>query len=118
MPSDLDDADRRGAHHHAAQYRRPVDQATRLTSALDRDGFTTTLIHGRLGDGEGDMSYLIAPGSRAIYVDTLRRPLSPLDDLRALRRLIGELKPRGRRSCTRTWPRPACSAASPPRSTT
>ena len=30
---------------------------------------TTTLIHGRLGDGEGDMSYLIAPGARAIYLD-------------------------------------------------
>ena len=38
------------------------------------------------------MSYLIAPGSRAIYVDTLRRPLSPLNDLRALVRLYGELK--------------------------
>ena len=59
----------------------PSIQATRLTSALDGHGFTTTLIHGRLGDGEGDMSYLIAPGSRAIYLDSLRRPLSPLADL-------------------------------------
>ena len=64
----------------------PSIQATRL-SALDRDGFSTTLIHGRLGDGEGDMSYLIAPGSRAIYVDTLCRPLSPLNDLRAWLRI-------------------------------
>src|SRR5436190_5275831 len=70
----------------------PSIQATRLTSALERDGFATTLIHGRLGDGEGDMSYLIAPGSRAIYLDTLRRPLSPLNDLRALFRIYGELK--------------------------
>ena len=34
------------------------------------------------------MSYLIAPGARAIYLDTLCRPLSPLDDLRALARAL------------------------------
>ena len=70
----------------------PSIQATRLTSALAGHGFQTTLIHGRLGEGEGDMSYLIAPGSRVIYLDTLRRPLSPLNDLRALFRIYGELK--------------------------
>ena len=70
----------------------PSIQATRLTNALDRDGFRTTLIHGRLGEGEGDMSYLIAPGSNAIHVPTLCRPLSPRDDLRTLFRLYGELK--------------------------
>ena len=69
----------------------PSIQATRL-SALDADGFSTTLIHGRLGDGEGDMSYLIAAGSRAIYVDTLCRPLSPLNDLRAFVRILRELR--------------------------
>lgn len=70
----------------------PSIQATRLTDALDAHGFSTTLIYGRLGDGEGDMSYLIAPGARAIYLDSLRRPLSPLADLRALLRLYRELK--------------------------
>jgi glycosyltransferase involved in cell wall biosynthesis len=70
----------------------PSIQATRLTGALDAHGFSTTLIHGRLGDGEGDMSYLIAPGARAIYLDSLRRPLSPLADLRALLRLYRELQ--------------------------
>ena len=70
----------------------PSIQATRLTSALDQHGFSTTLIHGRLGEGEGDMSYLIAPGARAIYVDTLRRPLTPVNDLRALLRLYREIK--------------------------
>ena len=69
----------------------PSIQATRL-SALDRDGFQTTLIHGRLGDGEGDMSYLIVPGSRAIYVDALCRPLSPLSDVRAFFRLYSEMR--------------------------
>ena len=70
----------------------PSIQATRLTNALDRDGFRTTLIHGRLGEGEGDMSYLIAPGSHAIHVPTLCRPLSPLADLRTLFRLYGEMR--------------------------
>ena len=69
----------------------PSIQATRL-SALDRDGFETTLLHGRLGEGEGDMSYLIAPGSRAIYVETLCRPLSPINDLRAWLRLVREMR--------------------------
>ena len=69
----------------------PSIQATRL-SAIDRDGFDTTLIHGRLGEGEGDMSYLIAPDSRAIYVDTLCRPLSPINDLRTFFRLLGEMR--------------------------
>jgi glycosyltransferase involved in cell wall biosynthesis len=70
----------------------PSIQATRLTSALDTHGFATTLIHGRLGDGEGDMSYLIAPASRALYLDSLRRPLSPVHDLRALIALYRQLK--------------------------
>lgn len=70
----------------------PSIQATRLTNALEHHGFRTTLIHGRLGEGEGDMSYLIAPGSRAIHVNTLCRPLSPIDDLRTLFRLYSEIK--------------------------
>lgn len=69
----------------------PSIQATRLTSALEPYGYTTTLIHGRLGDGEGDMSYLIEPGARAMYLDLLQRPLSPLADLRACWRLYREI---------------------------
>ena len=70
----------------------PSIQATRLTSALDAHGFETRLLHGRLGDGEGDMSYLLAPDANAAFVPTLCRPLSPLDDLRALWRLYRELR--------------------------
>ena len=70
----------------------PSIQATRLTSALEPHGFTTTLIHGRLGDGEGDMSYLIEPGVRALHLDLLQRPLSPLADVRAWWRLYREIK--------------------------
>lgn len=70
----------------------PSIQATRLTTALEAHGFTTTLIHGRLSEEEGDMSYLLAPDARAIHLDSLRRPLSPLQDLRALMRIYGALK--------------------------
>lgn len=70
----------------------PSIQATRLTGALERHGYTTTLIHGRLGAGEGDMSYLIEPGARAVYLDLLQRPLSPLADVRAWWRLYREMR--------------------------
>ena len=69
----------------------PSIQATRLASALDARGFATTLIHGRLGEDEGDMSYLLAPGARAMHLESLRRPVSPLHDLRALMRIYGAL---------------------------
>ena len=70
----------------------PSIQAARLTSALDAHGFSTTLLHGRLGDGEGDMSYLVPPGADARYIESLCRPLSPVDDLRTLLRLYREFK--------------------------
>jgi glycosyltransferase involved in cell wall biosynthesis len=69
----------------------PSIQATRLTTALEPHGFTTRLLHGRLGDDEGDMSYLIAPGADAVFLPELRRPLSPLHDCRAFARLYGEI---------------------------
>ena len=49
----------------------PSIQATRLVSGLEPLGFETVLLHGRLGQGEGDMSYLIPPGARAEFVSTL-----------------------------------------------
>lgn len=70
----------------------PSIQAARLTSALDAHGYSTRLFHGRLGEGEGDMSYLLAPGADARFVATLCRPLSPLNDLRGLVRLYRELR--------------------------
>ncbi|HYE86317.1 MAG TPA: glycosyltransferase [Vicinamibacterales bacterium] len=70
----------------------PSIQAARLTTALEGHGFSTTLLHGRLGHGEGDMSYLVAPGADARYLPVLCRPLSPLDDLRAFVTLFGELR--------------------------
>lgn len=70
----------------------PSIQAARLTTDLEPYGFTTTLLHGRLGDGEGDMSYLLPAGADARYISTLCRPLSPVDDLRSLLRLYAEFR--------------------------
>ena len=70
----------------------PSIQAVRLTTALQPYGFEGTLLHGRLGDGEGDMSYLIPQGADTRYIPTLCRPLSPLDDLRTLIRLFREFR--------------------------
>lgn len=70
----------------------PSIQAARLTTALESHGFKTTLLHGRLGEGEGDMSYLVPSGAEARYIPTLCRPLLPLDDLRTLVTLYRELR--------------------------
>ena len=70
----------------------PSIQAIGLTTGLEPFGFETRLLHGRLGDGEGDMSYLLPAGANAHYVESLRRPIAPIDDLRTLLRLYRELR--------------------------
>jgi hypothetical protein len=63
----------------------PSIQATRLTTALSEHGYSTTLLHGRLGEAEGDMRYLLpADGVDVRYLDSLRRPVSPSADVRAV----------------------------------
>lgn len=74
----------------------PSIQALALTSRLAARGAVTTLLHGRLGDGEGDMRYLAAPDASLQFVPTLQRAIAPLDDLRTLRalyRAMREFKP-------------------------
>ena len=70
----------------------PSIQAVRLTTAMRDHGCETVLFHGRLGAGEGDMSYLIPPGTDTRYLPTLCRALSPFDDLRTLWRLYREFR--------------------------
>ena len=70
----------------------PSIQATRLTAALEAHAFQTTLIHGQLGGGEGDMSYLIPAGADTIKLTTLQRPLAPVSDLRAVLALYAEFR--------------------------
>ena len=62
----------------------PAIQATALSPALEPLGFDVTLVHGSLGRGEGDMSYLLSPGSRTIFVPALAREIRPWADMRAL----------------------------------
>ncbi len=74
----------------------PSIQAIALTTRLAERGHVTTLIHGRLDRGEGDMTYLAPQDASLTFVESLCRPISPLDDVRAfftLRRLIRDFKP-------------------------
>jgi len=62
----------------------PSIQAVTLTERLPARGFETLLIHGSLGEGEGDMRYLLPPTARVEYVPSLRREIAPASDAAAL----------------------------------
>jgi glycosyltransferase involved in cell wall biosynthesis len=64
----------------------PSIQAITLSDRLRAQGFETLLIHGSLDAGEGDMSYLLDPAEEieTRRVPALVRPVSPVNDLRAL----------------------------------
>ena len=71
----------------------PAIQAMRLTSDLAPLGYDTTLVHGRIGASEGDMAYLLhADAARVIHLDTLQRPIAPIDDIRALLAILAVLR--------------------------
>ena len=66
----------------------PSIQAIDLSRELASSGFDTCLLHGRLADGEGDMTRLLPLGdTRTVYIADLVRPISPLHDLRAFWRI-------------------------------
>ena len=66
----------------------PSIQAATLTDRLAAAGFHTHLIHGRLGQCEGDMSYLLPAGADNItYLHELQRQVAPLADAAAFRRV-------------------------------
>jgi glycosyltransferase involved in cell wall biosynthesis len=63
----------------------PSIQAITLTRELAARGFSTLLVHGRLGASEGDMTTLLpVTDLRTQAVPALVRPLAPLNDLKAL----------------------------------
>jgi glycosyltransferase involved in cell wall biosynthesis len=71
----------------------PSIQAIDLSRELAASGFETCLIHGRLGDGEGDMTKLLPVGdTESLYISDLVRPISPLRDARALWRIYQALR--------------------------
>ena len=71
----------------------PSIQAIGLSRELRASGFDTCLIHGRLGDGEGDMTRLLSiDGIDSVYVDDLVRPIAPLRDVQAWWRIYRALR--------------------------
>jgi glycosyltransferase involved in cell wall biosynthesis len=75
----------------------PARQAISLTTALEPFGFESTLIHGQLGSGEGDMAPMLPSSAHALFMPSLQRPLAPVADLRTFLRLyraFRQLRPR------------------------
>ena len=63
----------------------PSIQAAALSERLTSRGIDTLLIHGRLGEGEGDMRYLLSDGRVDVrQLTALGRPVAPAHDLIAL----------------------------------
>jgi len=70
----------------------PSIQAITLSDLLTPRGFTTRLVHGSLGEGEGDMSYLLSPSTTTEQLPDLHRELSPADDYAAYARIAAILR--------------------------
>lgn len=70
----------------------PSIQAIALSERLTARGFSTRLVHGSLGEGEGDMRYLLSPSADVEQLPQLRRELSPRDDCAALSRVLAILR--------------------------
>ncbi len=69
----------------------PAIHVALLSSRLDAARYETLLVAGREGRAEGDMLALgrVMAGGSLVRVPTLVRPVSPLNDLRALAALVG-----------------------------
>jgi glycosyltransferase involved in cell wall biosynthesis len=70
----------------------PSIQAIELSTRLDARGYRTRLAFGQLGAGEGDMRYLLTPAADARQIETLRRPIAPLDDAQAFARVLAMMR--------------------------
>jgi glycosyltransferase involved in cell wall biosynthesis len=68
----------------------PAHQASLLSGRrLDPERYETLLVHGRPAPGEESMADLAtAEGAETVYLPSLRQPVNPIHDLRALRRLV------------------------------
>jgi glycosyltransferase involved in cell wall biosynthesis len=72
----------------------PAIQAINLSSRLARNGVETLLVHGTIGEGEGDMGYLLDgadPRPSTLHIRELQRSLMPLKDARAFRKIFRAL---------------------------
>jgi len=70
----------------------PSIQAMTLSDRLRARGVETLLVHGKLGEGEGDMRYLLSTGVETRYLPALRRPVAPLHDAIAFAQILDILR--------------------------
>jgi glycosyltransferase involved in cell wall biosynthesis len=70
----------------------PSIQAIALSDRLSARGFTTKLVHGTLGAGEGDMRYLLPASVDVDCVPSLRREIAPSSDINALVRVLDVIR--------------------------
>jgi glycosyltransferase involved in cell wall biosynthesis len=67
----------------------PALHVSYLSQGLDRIGYETTLVAGRIGGSEGSMEYVAQElGVEPLYVPELQREISPFADALAARRLL------------------------------
>ena len=68
----------------------PAHHVSMLSGRLDRDRFTTLLVHGRTAEAEGSFEHLAEREDCTVeVVPGLRPEIRPLDDMRALFGLVG-----------------------------
>lgn len=71
----------------------PAIYAVTLADHFNRRNYRSLLITGEPGPHEGDMSYLLADSpAQVVKVQTLSRDISPVKDLRSLRRIVSLLR--------------------------
>jgi glycosyltransferase involved in cell wall biosynthesis len=75
----------------------PALHVSYLTKDLEKRGYTSTLVAGRVGKGEGSMEYIAADlGIEPVYIHELQREISAASDVIAtarIRKLIHDLRP-------------------------
>jgi glycosyltransferase involved in cell wall biosynthesis len=71
----------------------PALHVSYLTSELDKIGYETLLVAGRVSEGEGSMEYAARElGIEPIYVPSLQREISPLVDGAAVAKVLGLIR--------------------------
>ena len=70
----------------------PSIQAMTLSDRLRARGVETLLVHGKLGESEGDMCYLLSKGVETRYLPALRRQVAPLHDAIAFAQILDILR--------------------------
>ncbi|MEP6892162.1 MAG: glycosyltransferase [Gaiellaceae bacterium] len=71
----------------------PALHVSYLTSELDKIGYQTLLVAGRVSEGEGSMEYAARErGITPIYVPSLQREISPIVDSAAVAKVLGLIR--------------------------